>query len=155
MVDSNNLNTLYTRMSDLQRELILQAADLDMLPAFGSLSQIASLEGGLGAVDAMMDLEKPAPVQVQPREKAPVAAAPKQIVDVNPVSLTGTVKWFNTAKGYGFITPDVPGPDAFVHISAVERAGMRELHEGQKIAYFLKADARTGKSSASDLMSIE
>jgi CspA family cold shock protein len=52
---------------------------------------------------------------------------------------TGTVKWFNAAKGYGFITPDAGGPDAFVHVSAVERAGLGELREGD------------GKSSAEDL----
>ena len=61
---------------------------------------------------------------------------------------TGTVKWFNAAKGLGFIQPDAGGTDVFVHISAVERAGMRDLNEGQKIAYEVVADKRTGKSSA-------
>jgi CspA family cold shock protein len=64
---------------------------------------------------------------------------------------TGTVKWFNAAKGFGFIQPDVGGADVFVHISAVERAGMRDLNEGQKIAYEVVADRRTGKSSADNL----
>jgi len=63
----------------------------------------------------------------------------------------GTVKWFNTQKGYGFIQPDAGGPDVFVHISAVERAGMRGLNEGQKISYEIVADKRTGKSSADQL----
>ena len=64
---------------------------------------------------------------------------------------TGTVKWFNAAKGFGFIQPDARGPDVFVHISAVERAGIRDLNEGQKIAYEIVADKRTGKSSADNL----
>ena len=60
----------------------------------------------------------------------------------------GTVKWFNETKGYGFIQPDNGGPDVFVHISAVEQAGMRGLTEGQKISFEIVADHRTGKSSA-------
>ena len=64
---------------------------------------------------------------------------------------TGTVKWFNATKGFGFIQPDTGGTDVFVHISAVERAGMRDLNEGQKIAYEIVADRRTGKSSADNL----
>ncbi len=64
---------------------------------------------------------------------------------------TGTVKWFNSTKGFGFIQPDNGGPDAFVHISAVERAGMREIVEGQKLSYELETDRRTGKQSAGNL----
>jgi CspA family cold shock protein len=64
---------------------------------------------------------------------------------------TGTVKWFNATKGYGFIQSDAGGADVFVHISAIERAGMRDLNEGQKIAYEVVADRRTGKSSADNL----
>ena len=63
----------------------------------------------------------------------------------------GTVKWFNATKGYGFIQPDDCGKDVFVHISAVERAGLRELNEGQKLSYEIVADKRTGKSSAGNL----
>ncbi|MCY1127786.1 MAG: cold-shock protein [Paracoccaceae bacterium] len=63
---------------------------------------------------------------------------------------TGTVKWFNTTKGYGFIAPDDGGKDVFVHISAVERAGLKSLNDNQKIAYELQA-GRDGRSSASDL----
>lgn len=66
---------------------------------------------------------------------------------------TGTVKWFNETKGYGFIQPDDGGADMFVHISAVERAGMRTLVEGQKIAYEVVTDRRSGKASAGQLQS--
>ena len=64
---------------------------------------------------------------------------------------TGTVKWFNTQKGFGFIQPDDRGPDVFVRISAVERAGMSSLNEGQKIAFEVVVDRRRGKSSAENL----
>ena len=64
---------------------------------------------------------------------------------------TGTVKRFNATKGYGFIQPDDGGKDVFVHVSAVERAGLRDLVEGQKIAFEVVADKRTGKSSAGNL----
>lgn len=64
---------------------------------------------------------------------------------------TGTVKWFNAQKGFGFIQPDNGGADAFVHISAVERAGMNVLSEGQKLEFDLVADRRSGKMSADNL----
>ncbi len=64
---------------------------------------------------------------------------------------TGTVKWFNEQKGFGFIQPDDGGQDAFVHISAVERAGLRGLTEGQKVTYEMETDRRTGKQSAGNL----
>ena len=66
---------------------------------------------------------------------------------------SGTVKWFNGQKGFGFIQPDDGGKDVFVHISAVERAGMSNLNEGQKITYDVVADRKTGKSSADNLRS--
>ncbi|MBD9497947.1 cold-shock protein [Ensifer sp. ENS01] len=64
---------------------------------------------------------------------------------------TGAVKWFNATKGFGFIQPDGGGADVFVHISAVERAGLRELKDGQKITYELVADRKSGKMSADNL----
>jgi len=64
---------------------------------------------------------------------------------------TGTVKWFNSTKGFGFIQPDDGGADVFVHISAVERAGLRGLDEGQKITYELETDRRSGKMAAANL----
>ena len=64
---------------------------------------------------------------------------------------TGTVKWFNDQKGYGFIQPDSGGKDVFVHISAVERSGLRGLAEGQKVSFELQEDRRTGKISAVNL----
>lgn len=67
---------------------------------------------------------------------------------------TGTVKWFNAQKGFGFIAPDEGGSDAFVHISAVERAGLSELREGQKVSFELIADQRSGKMTADKLQSL-
>lgn len=64
---------------------------------------------------------------------------------------TGTVKWFNGTKGFGFIQPDNGGPDVFVHISAVERANLRSLHEGQKVNFEVEKDSRSGKMSAGQL----
>ena len=66
----------------------------------------------------------------------------------------GTVKFFNAQKGYGFIAQDGGGPDVFVHISAVERAGMAGLVEGQKVTFDIEADRRSGKSAATNLQSV-
>ena len=66
----------------------------------------------------------------------------------------GTVKWFNGQKGFGFIQPDDGGQDVFVHISAVERAGMSNLTEGQKLSYELTKDTRSGKMSADKLQAV-
>jgi CspA family cold shock protein len=65
----------------------------------------------------------------------------------------GTVKFFNVQKGFGFIVQDNGGPDVFVHISAVERAGMSSLNEGQKLSFDIEADRRSGKSAATNLQS--
>ena len=64
---------------------------------------------------------------------------------------TGTVKWFNATKGFGFIQPDNGGTDVFVHISAVERAGLRSLADGQKVTYDIVQDRRSGNSCADKL----
>lgn len=64
---------------------------------------------------------------------------------------TGIVKWFNAEKGFGFIAPDGGGADAFVHISAIERAGINGLHEGQKLRFEMVADRKSGKSVADNL----
>lgn len=66
---------------------------------------------------------------------------------------TGTVKWFNPTKGFGFIQPDDGGADVFVHISAVERSNLGSLNEGQKLSYELEKDQRSGKMSAGSLQS--
>ncbi|WOJ90545.1 cold-shock protein [Methylocapsa polymorpha] len=68
---------------------------------------------------------------------------------------TGTVKWFNVQKGFGFIAPDNGGNDAFVHISAVERAGLGDLREGQKVGFELVADRKSGKMSAENLKALD
>ena len=67
---------------------------------------------------------------------------------------TGTGKWFNATKGFGFIEPEGGGQDAFVHISAVERAGMSDLREGQKVQYDLEP-GRDGKSAAANLVALD
>ena len=67
---------------------------------------------------------------------------------------TGTIKWYNPQKGYGFIQPDDGGSDVFVHISAVERAGLRGLQEGQKLSFELERDKRSGKTSAGNLQAL-
>ncbi|MDB5651592.1 MAG: cold-shock protein [Hyphomicrobiales bacterium] len=68
---------------------------------------------------------------------------------------TGTVKWFNPEKGFGFIAPDGGGSDAFVHISAVERSGIGNLREGQKVEFELVSDRKSGKMSADHLKALD
>src|SRR5919109_5566734 len=80
----------------------------------------------------------------QPRRAAHLGTSLKR----KGLMTQGTVKWFNSQKGFGFIQPDEGGKDVFVHISAVERAGMSNLDEGQKISYEIVADRRTGKTAA-------
>lgn len=84
----------------------------------------------------------------------------ERFVTVDPINsqeaimAIGTVKWFNAQKGYGFIQPENGGPDVFVHISAVERAGMGSLNEGQRISYEEQRDPKRGKTSAEDLKAV-
>jgi CspA family cold shock protein len=70
------------------------------------------------------------------------------------VMAIGTVKWYNAQRGFGFIQPDDGGKDAFVHVSAIERAGMSDLREGQKISFELVTDTRSGKMSADKLQAV-
>jgi len=72
-------------------------------------------------------------------------------VKENAPMMKGTVKWFNGQKGYGFIQPEDGSKDVFVHISAVERAGLHSLNEGQKVSFEVVTDRKTGKSSAGNL----
>lgn len=67
---------------------------------------------------------------------------------------TGTVKWFNEQKGFGFIQPEAGGSDVFVHISAVQRAGLNGLNEGQRVSYELEKDKRSGKMAATQLAAL-
>src|SRR3712207_5718230 len=83
------------------------------------------------------------------RAEAP-AANVQPTAKGHPMS-TGTVKWYNDQKGYGFIAPDQGGKDVFVHASALERAGIRSLRDGQKVSYEIETDQRTGKQSAGSL----
>ena len=66
---------------------------------------------------------------------------------------TGTVKWFNSTKGFGFIQPDEGGQDVFVHVSAVERSGLNSLNDGQKVSFELERDSKSGRNSAVNLQS--
>jgi CspA family cold shock protein len=67
---------------------------------------------------------------------------------------TGTVKWFNSQKGFGFIQPDAGGADVFVHISAVERAGLSSLNDGQKVSFDVERDRRSGKMAVGQLQAV-
>jgi CspA family cold shock protein len=91
--------------------------------------------------------------EVAPRRPAPARGGYDDAPRGAPMggSGAGVVKWFNTTKGFGFIQPDGGGADIFVHISAVERAGLRSLNEGQQVEYELEQDRRTGKASAGNL----
>jgi CspA family cold shock protein len=106
-------------------------------------------------VGAFARLERTSPFQ----KSKFMPSVRRTVVDIimlmkGSVMTTGTVKWFNSTKGFGFIQPDDGGTDAFVHISAVERAGMREIVEGQKIGYDLERDNKSGKVSACNLQAV-
>lgn len=77
-----------------------------------------------------------------------------RLASKSDVMAIGTVKWYNSQKGFGFIQPDDGGKDAFVHVSAIERAGMSDLREGQKISFELVTDTRSGKMSADKLQAV-
>jgi CspA family cold shock protein len=105
---------------------------------FGTLSSL--LAGAGPASDLMARIDRPhGPVRL------PLNRQVEQRMS------TGTVKWFNAQKGYGFIQPDDGSKDVFVHISAVERSGLASLREGQKVSYDIEQDRRSGKVSAGNL----
>jgi len=138
---SADLQSLLDRLKGAQHALIEDAARQLGLPSTAIIRRIADLENTIAAVLALME------------EREGVGEALMHpAVKGHPTMATGTtVKWFNEQKGYGFIQPDQGGKDVFVHISAVERSGMRGLAEGQKVSYELEADRRSGKESATNL----
>src|SRR5829696_1562818 len=94
----------------------------------------------------------PSPKLDQPDRCAPRASVQRADVSERTTPMnTGTVKWYNETKGYGFIQPDNGGKDVFVHATALERAGLRSLREGQKVTFELQTDQRNGKTSAVNL----
>lgn len=111
--------------------------------------------GKSNAVDLRVTGSSPQPRRAapprQPREQSWGAPARAQGGGATMGSGTGVVKWFNTTKGFGFIQPNGGGGDVFVHISAVEQAGLRSLNEGQAVEYELEQDRRSGKTSAVNL----
>jgi CspA family cold shock protein len=107
----------------------------------------------------LVDRAEPAPLPKTSLKsdcaRAKVVRAPRAFAHLGEVKMaTGTVKWFNATKGFGFIQPDDGGNDVFVHISAVERAGMGSLNEGQKLSFESKLDSMRGKTSAENLRAV-
>ncbi len=138
---SASLRSLLDRLKQAQHALIEDAARQPGLPSTAIIRRIADLENTIAAVLALIEELRP----------FSGAALMPPAVKGHPTMATGTVKWFNEQKGYGFIQPDQGGKDVFVHISAGERSGMHGLAEGQKISYEVEADRRTGKESATNL----
>ena len=120
-----------------------------------NISAISSKKRGskLRPTDLAVRIFAPADVLNQDFDipKGSLLPDPRQHDAKGHAMATGTVKWFNTQKGYGFIQPDEGGADVFVHISAVQNSGMTALDEGQKISYEIVKDKRTGKSAAGNL----
>jgi CspA family cold shock protein len=112
----------------------------------GRLGRFASLNAGRTFQTTSPNIDQTAGAETPP---AKTCIKPRIYLSM----ATGTVKWFNDQKGYGFIQPAQGGKDVFVHISAVERAGMRSLQEGQKVNYEVTTDRRTGRESADNLQS--
>ena len=136
-----DLQALLARLKGVQHALIEEAAQQSGLPSTAILRRIADLENTIAAVLALIEELRP----------SSGAALMPPAVKGHPTMATGTVKWFNEQKGYGFIQPDQGGKDVFVHISAVERSGMRSLVEGQKVSCEVQADRRTGKEGATNI----
>src|SRR5918995_950245 len=137
---SADLPLLLDRLKEAQHALIEDAARQPGLPSTAVIHRIADLENTIAAVLALIE-------ELRPSSGAALMPPPVK----GHAMATGTVKWFNEQKGYGFIQPDQGGRDVFVHISAVERSGMRGLAEGQKVSYDVEADRRSGKESATNL----
>ncbi len=112
--------------------------------------------GKLAAVDLRVTGSGPAPAR-RPAERPRGDSQRPQTASRGPGSRQsegsgrGVVKWFNATKGFGFIQPESGGEDVFVHISAVERAGLRDLREGQTVSYEIERDGRSGKAAAANL----
>lgn len=112
--------------------------------------------GKLAATDLQVTGSGPAPAR-RPAERPRVEYRRRGIASRGPASQRqegngrGVVKWFNSTKGFGFIQPETGGEDVFVHISAVERAGLRDLHEGQSVSFDIERDGRSGKAAAANL----
>jgi CspA family cold shock protein len=110
--------------------------------------------GKLAAVDLKVTGSSPAPGRRPTRpgfDRPDRGPAPARAAGATTGSGSGVVKWFNSSKGFGFIQPNDGGSDIFVHVSAVERAGLNGLQDGQPIAYDLEQDRRSGKTSATNL----
>src|SRR5215207_5278619 len=138
---SAHLESLLDRLKGAQHALIEDAARQPGLPSTAVIRRIADLENTIAAVLALIEELRP----------SSGAALMPPAVKGHPTMATGTVKWFNEQKGYGFIQPDQGGKDVFVHISAVERSGLGSLRDGQKVSYDVEADRRSGKESAANL----
>jgi cold shock protein len=111
------------------------------------LGRFALLLTGAHVSDPFSKIDQPMKSADPSAPESYVYIVSERIFSVN----TGTVKWFNSQKGFGFIQPANGGNDVFVHISAVERAGMSTLNEGQNVSFDIVADRRTGKSTAENL----
>jgi CspA family cold shock protein len=122
--------------------------DLPLAACGGDFSQPRDRRHGCAAAQA---LSSGTPIRP---DIAPSGAAVAYVRAKGKGMTTGTVKWFNPQKGFGFIQPDDGSRDVFVHISAVERAGMYDLKEGQKLNFDIVPDRRTGKSSADNLKAV-
>ena len=124
----------------------LAAVDLQMIAAGAPAPR---REGGFGARSGGGGGSGGGGFGRPPRSDAPRGGGGGDRTPAGPGS--GVVKWFNPTKGFGFIQPDGGGGDVFVHISAVERAGLRGLDEGQRVSYEIEQDRRSGKASATNL----
>jgi CspA family cold shock protein len=112
----------------------------------GKLAAIDLRVTGSGPAPARRPAERPRGDYQRP-QSSPRGPSSRQVEG----SGRGVVKWFNSAKGFGFIQPESGGEDVFVHISAVERAGLRDLQEGQTVSYDIERDGRSGKAAAANL----